>query len=135
MNRSQLLWMECWIALTGAVFWSLPPALAHSNYVVPLSGFWALLCFTAIWLESLETWAHRLSAFLGFLLCTIEGILGLLGLTTRPLLLLVMALLHGSTFLLSVAGRYLARSRSRRRPSLEAITEQALEEIKREAKS
>lgn len=135
MNRAQILWMQCWIALTGAVLWYLPPAPANSSYVVSLSLAWALLCLVAIWVEGLETWAHRLSAFFGFLLCTIEGILGLLGLTDRPVLLLVMALLHGCTFFLSVVGRYLSRTRTRRRPSLDVLAAQALEEIRREAES
>ena len=132
MNRAQILWMQCWIALTGAALWYMPPAPQHSNYVVTLSLAWAFLCLLAIWVEGLETWAHRLSAFFGFLLCTIEGILGLLGLTDRPVLLLVMALLHGCTFFLSVVGRYLSRSRSRRRPSLDILAAQALEEIRQE---
>ena len=100
--------------------------------MVTLSLAWAFFCLLAIWVEGLETWAHRLSAFFGFLLCTIEGILGLLGLTDRPVLLLVMALLHGCTFFLSVVGRYLSRSRSRRRPSLDILAAQALEEIRQE---
>ena len=55
--------------------------------------------------------------------------------TGRPVLLLVMALLHGCTFFLSVVGRYLSRARTRRRPSLDVLAAQALEEIRQEAKS
>ena len=112
MTRAQILWMQSWIALAGAVLWYLPPAPTHSSYVVSLSLAWALFCLVAIWVEGLETWAHRFSAFFGFLLCTIEGILGLLGLTDRPVLLLIMAMLHGCTFFLSVVGRYLSRTLS-----------------------
>ena len=63
-----------------------------------------------IFVQSLEVWTHRLSAFLGFLLGTIEGMLGLLGLVEKPGLLM-MAFFHGSTFLLSMMGKYMSRSR------------------------
>ena len=130
MNRSQILWLQCWIALSGGVYWALPPQLHHSTYVAAISTVWALVCLTAIWLESLENWAHRLTAFFGFLFCTIEGILGLLGLTSKTGLLL-MAVLHGCTFFLLVAGRYNSRAGSRRRPSLESLAQQAIEETEK----
>jgi hypothetical protein len=131
MNRAQILWLQCWIALSGGVFWALPPVLNHWKYALIVSTLWALLCLTAIWVESLENWAHRLTAFFGFLLFTVEGILGLLGLTAKGGML-IMAFLHGCTFFLSIAGRYLSKTRRRRRPSFETLAQQALEKIESE---
>lgn len=112
MNRTQILWLQSWIALSGAVFWCLPPQLPHTPYVVVVSALWGLFGLSSIFLENLEVWTYRLSAFFGFLLCTIEGMLGLTGLVEKPGLLL-MAFFHGSTFILSVVGKYLSQSRSR----------------------
>jgi hypothetical protein len=128
MNRSQLLWLQGWIALSGAVFWVLPPALPYHQIVVCGSAGWALLCLASIWLEDLEDWAHRLSSFFGFLLCTMEGIMGVLGLTSKSGLL-VMAGLHGLTFFLSVAGKYQSRMRRRPRRNFDQLAEDAVAEI------
>jgi hypothetical protein len=130
MNRSQILWLQCWIALSGGVYWALAPQLHHWKYVLVLSAGWALVCLASVWLEFLESWAHRLSAFLGFLLFTVEGILGLLGLTTKSGLLF-MALVHGGAFVLSVAGRY--RSKASSRPPMERLAQQIVEEAERKA--
>lgn len=107
----------------------LPPQLPHHNIVASSSLVWSLFCLLAIWAEALENWAHRLSAFLGFLLCTIEGILGLLGFAGKPGLLLV-ATLHGATFILSVVGKYQSRVRSRPKRSMEQLAQAALEDIR-----
>lgn len=130
MNRAQLLWLQCWIALCGAVVWTVPPALPHGKYVLVLSGCWAAVSFTAIWLEGWEGWAHRFSAFFGFLLGTVEGLLGLFGLTERAGVLLVTGLLHACTFILSVMGRYLQRTRRRRGPSLDVLAGEAIREAR-----
>lgn len=109
--------------------------MPKAQMVVGISLVWFLIAFAAIFLDSLENWAHRLSSFIGFLLCTIEGMLGLLGVGGRSGLLAI-ALLHGLTFVLAVMGRYQARLRSRRpRKSLEEITEQALAEAEKQSPS
>ena len=109
--------------------------MPKAQMVVGLSLLWFLIAFAAIFVESLENWAHRVSSFVGFLLCTVEGILGLLGVGGRPGLLAI-ALLHGLTFVLAVMGRYQARQ-SRRRPrrSLEELAEQALSEAEKQGSS
>lgn len=83
---------------------------------------WGLLGLVSIFVESLEVWTYRLSAFLGFLLGTIEGILGLLAMVEKSGLLL-MAFLHGSTFLLAMVGKYLSQNRSRPKVVYEVIDE------------
>jgi len=93
--------------------------------VLGVSLAWSLLCLVSIWVEELEDWSYRLSSFLGFLFCTIEGILGLVGATTKSGVL-VMATLHGLTFLLSLAGRYQSRVRRRPRRSFEELAELAI---------
>lgn len=129
MNRAQILWLECWVALSGATYWLLPPTLPHHTKIVAVSVSWALLSLAAVWVEDLEDWAHRISSFFGFLLFTIEGVLGLMGVGGgTPLVLL--ALLHGFSFLLAVAGRYQARIRRRPRRSYERMAEEALADIR-----
>lgn len=119
MNRAQILWLQCIIAVGGAGFWLTPPHLPYFRPIAMVSALWALLTFSAIRLEGLEDWAHRATSFFGFLLCTIEGILGSLGLTGRSSGLLVLALLHGFTFLLAVVGKYQSKLRARPRRSLD----------------
>ena len=127
MSRRQILWLQGWIALCGSVFWLLEPRLPHWKPVLIISLLWAGLCILSIWADSLEDWAHRISSFVGFSLCTVEGILGLLGFAGKPGLLLI-ALLHGFTFLLAMAGKYQSRSRRRPKRSIEDLTQQALRE-------
>lgn len=131
MNRSQVLWLECWIAISGGVFWALPPTLPYARAALLISLAWAVLAGVSIWVENLENWSHRMSAFIGFLFFTIEGILGLLGATEKSGMLL-LAFLHGCAFVLSVVGKYMSRSQRRPRRSLEELTHAALEEARRQ---
>ena len=130
MNRAQILWLESIIAVSGAVFWSMPPALPHGKIVLVGSLFWFTITFSSIFIEALEDWGHRLSSFLGFLLCTIEGILGLLAFSPKSGLL-VMSLLHGIAFILAVIGKYKSRNRRRPRRNFEEIAEEAIREAKK----
>lgn len=126
MNRSQLLWLLSWIALSGAVFWLLPHHLPYAKFVVAGSFFWAVLAFASIWIEALEDWAYRFSSFFGFMLCTVEGILGLLALTPKKGLLL-LATLHGMSFIIAVAGRYQSRVRRRPKRNFEDIAQEVVQ--------
>lgn len=116
--------------MSGAVYWWIPPQLPHSATAIVLSLLWAFLALTAIWVDLLENWAHRLSSFAGFLFCTIEGMLGLLGYGEKGGLLL-MACLHGTTFLLAVAGKFHSQARRRPRPSFEEIAKATLEDAQK----
>lgn len=128
MNRNQILWLEGWIALGGAVYWYLPEQVAHSQNFVWVGLLWGCLCLVSIPASGLEKWAHRASSFFGFLLFTVEGILGMLGLTNKSGLL-IAALFHFGAFVLSVAGKYKLRFRSHPKRSLEQMAEEALADL------
>lgn len=106
--------------------------MPNTKFVVAASIAWCLICLISVWVEPLEDWAHRLSSFVGFLLFTIEGILGLLGVGGKSLIL-AMAALHGVTFFLSVAGRYQSRVRKRPRRDMKDLAQQAMTQMQSES--
>lgn len=126
MNRAQILWLESWIALSGIVFWLSPERLPHFRIVVACSGISLIFSFCSIYVRGIEKAAHSLASLLGFFLFTVEGLLGLTGLSHKSGIL-VIALLHGTAFVLAAVGKYQLRNERRPKLSVEQLTREVIE--------